>query len=207
MLDESSEGTEYHQAIVKAISCFQVDSMLSPLPLHVLVLLTVSVGTMLYSTASLAAEKVVLKYGIFQESISVAELSSFAETGKPSPTLAAYMKLANKRPEEVRDALTKQVKVSPVVLDRALNNIVGEQILDEVGKTIHTSADTANRQALRSALVLSASDDSKISLIEAIQKYPTQAVEVEGDRLVDTATKLSDFESGVRKILGVFNQL
>lgn len=179
----------------------------SLLPLRYFFLLAVSMGTVLYSTASLAAEKVVLKYGIFQESISVAELSSFAETGDPSPTLAAYMKLANKKPEEIRDALTKQVKVSPVVLDRALNNFVGERLLDEVGRTVHTSTDTANRQALRSALVLSASDDSKISLIEAIQKYPTQEVEVEGDRLVDTATKLSDLESGLRKILGVFDQL
>lgn len=177
------------------------------LSLRYLLLLAASVGTTLYSTAGLTAEKVVLKYGIFQESLSVAELSSFAETGDPSPTLAAYMKLANKKPEEVRDALTKQVKISPIVLDRVLNNLVGERLLDEVGKTVHTSTDTANRQALRSALVLSASDDNKISLIEAIQKYPTQEVEVEGDRLVDTATKLSDLESGLRKILGVFNQL
>ena len=170
-------------------------------------LLAASAGAALYSTAGFAAEKVVLKYGIFQESLSVAELSSFAATGDPSPTLAAYMKLANKKPEEVRNALTKQVKVSPVVLDQALNSVVGERLLDEVGKTVHTGADTANRQALRSALVLSASDDSKISLMEAIQKYPTQEVEVEGDRLVDTATKLSDLTTGIRKILGVFNQL
>ncbi|MBW4475110.1 MAG: alpha/beta hydrolase [Stenomitos rutilans HA7619-LM2] len=179
----------------------------SRLLLHSCLLLTASVGATLYSTVGQAAEKVVLKYGIFQESISVAELSSFAETGEPSPTLAAYMKLANKKPEEIRDALTKQVTVSAVVVDRALNNAVGERVLDEVGSTIHTSTNTANRQALRSALVLSASDDSKISLIEAIQKYPTQEVEVEGDRLVDTATKLSELESGIRKILGVFDQL
>ena len=181
--------------------------MLSPLPLRSFALLAVGVGTVFYSTASLAAEKVVLKYGIFQESLSVAELSSFAATGDPSPTLAAYIKLANKKPEEIRDALTKQVKISPIVLDRVLNNAVGERLLDEVGKTVHTATDTANRQALRSALVLSASDDSKISLIEAIQKYPTQEVEVEGDRLVETATKLSDLENSLRKILGVFNQL
>lgn len=170
-------------------------------------LFAASAGAALYSTAGLTAEKVVLKYGIFQESISVAELSSFAETGKPSPTLAAYMKLANKNPDEVRNALTKQINLSAIVLDRALNNFVGERVLDEVGKTVHTSTDTANRQALRSALVLSASDDGKISLIEAIQKYPTQEVEVEGDRLVDTALKLSDLESSIRKILGVFDKL
>ncbi len=175
--------------------------------LHCCLLLTAGVGATLYSTAGLAAEKVILKYGIFQESLSVAELTSFAETGNPSPTLAAYMKLANKKPEAIREALTKQVTISPIVLDRALNNVVGERVLDEVGGTIHTSTNTANRQALRSALVLSASDDGKLSLIEAIQKYPTQDVEVEGDRLVETAVKLSDLESGIRKLLGVFNQL
>lgn len=175
--------------------------------LHSSLLLTVSVGTLLYSTVGQAAEKVTLRYGIFQESISVAELASFAETGNPSPTLAAYMKLANKKPEEVRDALNKQVNISAVVLDHALNNAIGERVLDEVGTTIHTATNTANRQALRSALVLSASDDGKVSLIEAIQKYPTQEVEVEGDRLVDTALKLSELESGLRKILGVFDKL
>lgn len=175
--------------------------------LHCCLLLTAGMGATLYSTAGLAAEKVTLKYGIFQESLSVAELTSFAETGNPSPTLAAYMKLANKKPEEIREALTRQVTISPIVLDRALNNVVGERVLDEVGGTIHTSTNTANRQALRSALVLSASDDGKLSLIEAIQKYPTQEVEVEGERLVKTAVKLSDLESGIRKILGVFNQL
>lgn len=175
--------------------------------LHCCLLLTAGVGATLYSTAGLAAEKVVLRYGIFQESISVAELSSFAETGNPSPTLAAYMKLANKEPEEIRNALTKEAKVSVTVLDRALNNFVGERILDEVSKTIHTSANTANRQALRSSLVLSASDDGKLSLIEAIEKYPTQEVEVEVDQLVDTAVKLSELESGIRRILGVFEKL
>lgn len=164
-------------------------------------------GAALYSTAGFAAEKVVLRYGIFQESISVAELSSFAETGDPSPTLAAYMKLANKKPDDIRDALTKPVKISAIVLDRALNNVVGEKVLDEVGKTVHTSANTANRQALRSTLVLSASDDGKLSLIEAIQKYPTPEVDVELDRLVDTAQKLSNLESGIRKIQGVIDQL
>ncbi|XGV97293.1 MAG: alpha/beta hydrolase [Leptolyngbya sp. BL-A-14] len=180
---------------------------LSRVLLHGCLLLTASVGTLLYSTAGDAAEKVTLHYGIFQESISVAELASFAETGDPSPTLAAYMKLANKKPEEVRDALNRQVNISAIVLDHALNNVIGERVLDEVGTTIHTSTNTANRQALRSALVLSASDDGKISLIEAIQKYPTQEVEVEGDRLVDTALKLSELESGLRKILGVFDKL
>ena len=175
--------------------------------LHCCLLLTTGVGAALYSTAGLAAEKVILRYGIFQESISVAELSSFAKTGDPSPTLAAYMKLAKKEPEEIRNALTKEAKVSVVVLDRALNNFVGERLLDEVGKTIHTSANTANRQALRSSLVLSASDDGKLSLIEAIEKYPTQEVEVKVDRLVDTAAKLSELEGGIRRILGVFEKL
>ncbi len=179
----------------------------SPLSHRFLLVLVTSIGAALYSMAGQAAETVVLKYGILQESISVAELSAFAETGTPSPALEAYMKLAGKKPEEVRHALTKQIGVSGIVLDRALNNFLGEKLLDEVGKAVHPSANTANRQALRSALVLSATDDGKISLMEAIQKYPTTEVEVEGDRLVSTALKLSDLESGIRKIMGVFNQL
>jgi hypothetical protein len=103
------QGNEYRSKTVKVITVSCDRSYALPrLLLHCCLLLTAGVGATLYSTAGLAAEKVILRYGIFQESISVAELSSFAETGDPSPTLAAYMKLANKEPEEIRNALTKE---------------------------------------------------------------------------------------------------
>lgn len=152
---------------------------------------TVSVGILLFSSSMFlfepqvanAAEQVVLKYRIFRQSISVKELSTFAETGELSKSLRINLALARQDPKAVRQYLTQPVRVNVVLLDRVLNSPVGNVILDQIGQVIHTPSRRADRQALRAALVLSASRDGQISLIETIQNYPSSEVEVEGDRL------------------------
>ena len=54
----------------------------------------------LTGTSVLAAERVVLKYKIIQQSVSVAELSTFAETGQMSPDLEAYYETVESRSEK-----------------------------------------------------------------------------------------------------------
>lgn len=71
-----------------------------------------------------------------------------------------------------------------------------------MGYSIHTSSNQANRQALRSALVLSANGDNKVSLIEVIQNYPTSEVIVEGERLVRTYNQLSIIAEDLGRIFG-----
>lgn len=151
---------------------------------HRTIILIAIVSSILFSsTNALAAEQVVLKYRIFRESISVNELTTFAETGELSRSLRVNLALARQDPRVVRRYLTEPVKVNLVFLDRVLNSSVGNLVLDNVSQVIHTPSRRADRQALRSAMILSARQDGQISLIEIIQNYPTQEVEVEGDRL------------------------
>jgi hypothetical protein len=177
--------------------------LLRSLP-YLLVGLTASAGVLLSGANGLAAERVVLKYGILQQSVPVADLTTFARTGQLTPSLEGYG-LSGKESQNVRDSLTKQVKVDVRTLDRGLNNPLGEALLDELGAAIHTPTGDANRQALRAALVLSASDDGQVSLLEIIQKYPTQDVQVEGDRVLSAYNRLSKFEGQIRKVLDIVN--
>lgn len=163
-------------------------------------------GILLYSTNAVAAEQVVLKYRLFRESISVKELTTLAETGELSSSLRINLALARQDPKEFRRYLTQPVSVNPILLDRVLNSGVGNFLLDEVSQSIHTSSNRANRQALRSALVLSASGDSKITLLETIQNYPTQEVQVEGDRLEDAYLQLRRLEGRLQDLLGLVSQ-
>ncbi|HBB34104.1 MAG TPA: alpha/beta hydrolase [Cyanobacteria bacterium UBA8803] len=139
----------------------------------------------LFSSAANAAESVVLKYRFLRETISVSELSTFAQTGELSSSLQAYLKLAGKDPEELRSILTQEIAVNPILLSRVLNSVVGEAMLDRASQVVHTPSDRANRESLRSALVTSALGDEKITLIETLENYPTPEVHVEGDRLVE----------------------
>ncbi|MEG4838052.1 alpha/beta hydrolase [Microcoleus sp. B9-D4] len=152
--------------------------------------LAAGAGIVFYSNGAAAAEKVVLKYSAIRMTLPVSELEIFAETGKMSPALEMLLGKAKKDPEAVRNSLTRPVKVSQSFLDRTLNSKVGEIILDEVGQVIRTPSGNANREALRSALVLSATNDNEITMLEAMKNYPTPEVYVEGDRLVEAYGKL-----------------
>ncbi|MBE9161401.1 MULTISPECIES: alpha/beta hydrolase [Microcoleaceae] len=152
--------------------------------------LAAGAGIVFYSSAAVAAEKVVLKYSAIRMTLPVSELEVFAGTGKMSPGLEMLLSQAKQDPEAVRRNLTRPVKVNQRFLDGTLNSKVGEIILDEVGQVIRTPSGNANREALRSALVLSATNDNEITLLEAMRNYPAAEVYVEGDRLVEAYGKL-----------------
>ena len=168
------------------------------------VLVLVSIICLLFlSTPAFAAERVMLKYGIFRESLSVEELSTFAQTGELSGSLKVNLALARQDPKAIRQYLTKPVKVNPVFLDKVLNSQIGNIILDRISQVISTPSQRANRQALRAALVLSANQDGQVSLIEIIKNYHTNEVEVDGDRLQAAYRQLRRWQTSLQDLLGV----
>ncbi len=162
-----------------------------------------SSSAMFGSVAANAAEQVVLKYLVFRQSVSVEELSTFAETGELSRSLQVNLRLAKQDPKVVRQYLTEPVEVNLIFLDRVLNSPVGNILLDELSRFVHTPSGLADRQALRSALVISASGDNTISLIEVIRNYPTSQVEVEGERLEGAYRQLQRLRGTLQDLLGI----
>ncbi|MBF2062945.1 MAG: alpha/beta hydrolase [Calothrix sp. C42_A2020_038] len=160
-----------------------------------------------YSSGTLAAQRVVFAYRGFRQSLSVDELTTFAETGETSPSIRYYLNQTSEDPEVIRNVLTRQFSVTPVTLDRTLNSRIGQYLLDQISYSIRTPSGQASRQALRSALVLSASNGNQISLIEIIQNYPTSEVVVESDRIVRTYNQLSILAQDLQRIFGTNTSL
>jgi hypothetical protein len=173
------------------------------LSLHGAFFLFISICLLLPGFGVKAAEQVVLRYRIFQETLSVEELSTFAETGELSRSLRINLALAGQDPKAIRAYLTEPVNVNPVVLDKVLNSRVGDVILDQMSQVIHTPSRKADRQALRAALVLSASKDEQITLIEVLENYPTSQVEVDGDELESAYRQLRRLQGNLQDLLGI----
>lgn len=157
--------------------------------------LSMGVALSWMTTPTIAAESVRLNYGPLSRSVPVSDLREFAETGKASRKLRKYMKVAKQDPDKVQETLTNPVAMNPVQLDRLLNSTPGDLLLKEVGEVIHTPSDRSNQRALRSALILDASDDQQITLIDTIENYPTPEVEVEGDRLVKVIRRFNQVKA------------
>jgi len=130
-------------------------------------------------TSTAANKRLVITFGPLGRSFSIAELAELAETGIPSRRLNYYLKLAKVEPADFQAALNKEVKINFRLLDRVLSTIVGEYVLFRMSDIIHTQNRAGDIPALRSALVLSA-QDSQITPIEVMQRYPTQEIYLDG---------------------------
>lgn len=165
--------------------------------------LGIGIALLVASSPAIAAKRVVLKYKILRESVSVEELTQFAKTGEASKDLKTYLRLSRQNPETVQQTLTRPIKVSPVLLDRVLNSPIGNEVLDQLGQGIQTPKGGSERQALRAALVLSASGDGAISIIEILQNYPTEDVVLDGDRIEGAYRRLNEFVDRLRPLEGI----
>lgn len=146
--------------------------------------------------AALDGKNLVIRYVPFSRSISIQELTDFAETGRISRGWRSILSLAGADADVIRAALNQEVAISLQMLDRTLNNILGEYLLYQVGQIVHTQSNSVNIQALRSAVVLSAAEDGRLSLLEILQHYPTRQVYVNARQLARLGQIATQFQAG-----------
>ena len=131
-----------------------------------------------------ANRRLVIALGPLRPSISIGDLTTFAETGYLSPGWRSMLRMAKIAPADLRQALTQTVATSATNLDESFNSLLGEYALFKIGDVIQTPSNRANIQALRSTLVLSAAGDGQFTLLELLQRYPTSQIVLNGGRLI-----------------------
>ena len=153
-------------------------------------------------SVAFAAEEVALRYKSLGRTVAVADLAILAETGDAPDRLGGLLNQANLPPETLQGALNRRFTADVVTLDKTLNSLPGEWLLDQVGEAIHPTHGDAQRQALRAALVLSASDDGELSLLEVLQTYPTETVVLEVDRIQTVFNQIEALLQPIEQWLG-----
>ena len=154
-----------------------------------------AIGSAAISGTAIAADEVVFHYRSFERRVAVADLADLVETGETTRQLDYYLARTNQAPATMQTHLTRTVTLDPLLLDRGLNSPLGDLVLDKLGTMFHTRSRQANRQALRAALVLSASDDGQVHVLELMQNYPTPELHVDGDRLEAVYEQLVAFQA------------
>ena len=140
---------------------------------------------------AIAAERLVVRYRIFSQSVAISELRTLADTGQASRAIQFYLTLGNRQPEELRQILIRPVAVNSNDLYQILSSPLGSIALDEVSQVIHTPDNQANRESLNAALVGASLPDGQIRLIDVLEKYPTNEVHLNGEKLIEVVEKIS----------------
>lgn len=128
-------------------------------------------------------------------SITLGDLERLAEEGEAKGDLKTILKVTEQSPEQASEFLTREIPFDLVTADRILSSRPGEALLEEIGEILAPRhSNRAGMQALRAAILLSLAGDNQFTILELIEKYPTDA-RVNIQELLDAADRFQDVTS------------
>ena len=144
-----------------------------------------------FGSASMAAERIVFRFGEFARDVSVPELRQFSETGAVAPGLKPILRrLKPAEREALRTALSQPLPVDVVSVSNLLSTPLGRRSLQQLVKVLDQPA-TVAEPGLASALVLGAAKPGGLRLVNVLEAYPTQRLPVNVAAVLSLAQSLT----------------
>ncbi|WJI25510.1 alpha/beta hydrolase [Thermosynechococcus sp. B1] len=154
-----------------------------------------------------AAERIIFRYGPLERSLPIADLERFATTGQASPELASYLRLLPPvHQQQLRLALQERLRLSPVAVAQLLYSPLGQELMVQAGRILETQSRQENALALRSALILAATDPKGLTALSVMRHYPSRSIRFD---LKEGLVILKNFQQTIREtetILDVVRQ-
>ncbi len=137
-----------------------------------------------------SAEEIILTYGFFERTVSLAELTDFAEGRGLSPALRSYARMLNLSSrdlariqtllrERVRlDSPTEQVNEA-LVIGQFLYTPQGEALLTVVGDVVQIPPRLSGFHAVRAALILAAASEQGLTALSFLEAFPVSALRLD----------------------------
>ena len=143
------------------------------------------------NTSARAADTVVIRYGLLEESVSLEELKKSIETGKLPDSLGTYTKrMTEEQRRFLVEGLKIRIPINVITLDRLINTQIGTTILSDVSTAI-SRGDQAGLQAMKGGLVLGANSPQGLSILSFIAAYPSQRLEINLPQAITVARSLN----------------
>lgn len=150
--------------------------------------MTIALSWAVGMPSTLAAQKVTIRLGPFQQSIAIADLESFAKTGKLPKHLQIYGALLT---PQVRELLNRRLEVDPAVADKFFDDLVrspqGQQLISSIGVTIPGST----VEGLQTALNLALRQVNGLSVVGFLRAYPEENVTVDATKALQLAIEFN----------------
>lgn len=154
---------------------------------HVLLGLSVCVLSLTAAASpSFAAERVVFRYGLFEQSLPVADLRRYATTQRVSSDLQSFFKFFNREEiQEFHQALQVKMFLDLAALDKLLNTELAQQLVGNFSQGIARN-DQAGAQAITASLILATKSQDGLGIVSFLEAYPSKQLVIN----VPTALKI-----------------
>ncbi len=138
-----------------------------------------AIDSVLDSSPSSAAEQIIVRYGLFEQSLPVADLRKYAEKQQASSALKSFLHYINpKQQKMLQEALQIKMSLDIAALDKLLDTRLSRQLLFAASKGL-ARRDKAGVPALRSAVILGAKSKEGLGIISFLEAYPSNNLVVD----------------------------
>ena len=155
----------------------------------------------------LAADEISLQYGPLQFSLAVESLRLYAESGIINRDLADYARfLSPEQLETLRTALVTKAEIEPLSISQFFYSYQGEKILERVGSVVKTKGGQSGFYAIRSALILAASEEEGLTPLNFLETFPLSGITVDSVQGFDIIDELSQIIQVSSKAIAVVEE-
>lgn len=126
------------------------------------------------------AERIYISYGLFERSVSVKALETYAATGEITDELSAYAAyVPPQRLEQFRAALVTPIPLQPVTISQFLYSPIAEPLLERLGQVIQSESRQPGSYGIRSSLILAAAEPEGLTLLNVLRQFPTRGIRID----------------------------
>jgi predicted dienelactone hydrolase len=137
---------------------------------------------------ALAANQIAIRIGPFQQSIQLADLEYFAQTGQVPAALRPYAPLLT---DQVRYALRSRLHLDPNVGDKLVKDLLHSSSGERFLNTLQVAIPSANPAQLRMTLMEAARRKDGMSLLGLLRSFPEETVTVDAASAVALASQVN----------------
>jgi hypothetical protein len=177
----------------------QLQNLLSRSPL---IILGVLAGVMISHERAIATSKIVIDIaGPIKASIKVKDLRLFAETGETTKTISQAIGISKVNPNTIRGLMKLEVGANVDNLTKVLYSNLGLNLTQGVAEVVTTRHNYESDKALRSAIILAAADDNRVSVLEILEKYPTAEMHIDVGKINKIVEKVKETIGNLGELL------
>ncbi|MBD1999217.1 alpha/beta hydrolase [Leptolyngbya sp. FACHB-541] len=136
-----------------------------------------------------AAEQVTLTSNGVEVTISIDDLQGFVGDRQTSAELQQFFEQTG-NVESVRQGLDARIPLAPATLEQNFSSPTDQFVLVQLDQILGTQFRQENLRPLQSALVSAYENDSRFSVAEVIEHYPTPEVRVEVSELLQVYNEM-----------------
>ncbi|MEA5576295.1 alpha/beta hydrolase [Anabaena sp. UHCC 0451] len=153
------------------------------------------------------AERIKFNYGLLEESIPIHSLETYARTGAVDKYLAVYSHYVDKKQlTQLQKSLLAPIPLNKVQVSQFLYTPIGERLLGILGKVIQTESRLSGFYAIRAALILSAADANNFTLLNVLNKFPTNAILINLSESLAVVNILENIVNKTQNAVALINQ-